>query len=499
MVGDVDQSIYSFRMADYKILLEFQQDFGDRLPDDDTRTMIKLEENYRSRENILQVANHLIQQNTERIDKILRPTRGEGLPIYCYRADDEVDEAKFILSQIQEISQQNPELDYGAFAILYRTNAQSRALEDVLLRNNIPYTVVGGLRFYDRKEIKDSISYLRVIANPADSISLLRIINVPRRGIGKTTIDGLFNASKQLGIPLWEVLSDEDSVNTIAGRSAKSVNQFAQTIKTWQERLEDHSAMQILEGILQDAGYIQDLKNEGTDEAENRLENIKELTNAVSQFQEEYEDNTLGGFLASASLASDLDNLKEGQQAVSLLTLHAAKGLEFPIVFLVGLEQGLFPNYRSLNDPLSIEEERRLCYVGITRAQEQLFLTHACQRRLWGTLESCIPSMFLQELPEGLIHSYTPPIQPKTTKNKNKGIKQESKSPTEIKQPAKSDKLESNVKDWKVGDKVFHRTFGIGEVTHIFSNKDKMSLAIKFGSLSPKILDPNTVPLQRFK
>jgi len=499
VVGDVDQSIYSFRMADYKILLEFQQDFGDRLPDDDTRTMIKLEENYRSRENILQVANHLIQQNTERIDKILRPTRGEGLPIYCYRADDEVDEAKFILSQIQEISQQNPELDYGAFAILYRTNAQSRALEDVLLRNNIPYTVVGGLRFYDRKEIKDSISYLRVIANPADSISLLRIINVPRRGIGKTTIDGLFNASKQLGIPLWEVLSDEDSVNTIAGRSAKSVNQFAQTIKTWQERLEDHSAMQILEGILQDAGYIQDLKNEGTDEAENRLENIKELTNAVSQFQEEYEDNTLGGFLASASLASDLDNLKEGQQAVSLLTLHAAKGLEFPIVFLVGLEQGLFPNYRSLNDPLSIEEERRLCYVGITRAQEQLFLTHACQRRLWGTLESCIPSMFLQELPEGLIHSYTPPIQPKTTKNKNKGIKQESKSPTEIKQPAKSDKLESNVKDWKVGDKVFHRTFGIGEVTHIFSNKDKMSLAIKFGSLSPKILDPNTVPLQRFK
>ncbi|MGL6140621.1 MAG: 3'-5' exonuclease, partial [Planktothrix sp.] len=346
-------------------------------------------ENYRSRENILQVANHLIQQNTERIDKILRPTRGEGLPIYCYKADDEVDEANFILSQIQGISKQNPELDYGAFAILYRTNAQSRALEDVLLRNNIPYTVVGGLRFYDRKEIKDSISYLRVIANPADSISLLRIINVPRRGIGKTTIDGLMNASQQLGIPLWEVISDEDSVNTIAGRSAKSVNQFAQTIKTWQERIEDHSAMQILEGVLLDAGYIQDLKNEGTDEAENRLENIKELTNAVSQFQEEYEDNTLSGFLASASLASDLDNLKEGQQAVSLLTLHAAKGLEFPIVFLVGLEQGLFPNYRSLNDPLSIEEERRLCYVGITRAQEQLFLTHACQRRLWGTLESC--------------------------------------------------------------------------------------------------------------
>ncbi|HBW56602.1 MAG TPA: AAA family ATPase, partial [Oscillatoriales bacterium UBA8482] len=491
------QSIYSFRMADYKILLEFQQDFGDRLPDDDTRTMIKLEENYRSRENILQVANHLIQQNTERIDKVLRPTRGEGLPIYCYRADDEVDEANFILAQIQGISKQNPELDYGAFAILYRTNAQSRALEDVLLRNNIPYTVVGGLRFYDRKEIKDSISYLRVIANPADSMSLLRIINVPRRGIGKTTIDGLMNASQQLGIPLWEVISDQDSVNTIAGRSAKSVNQFAQTIKTWQERIEDHSAMQILEGILEDAGYIQDLKNQGTDEAENRLENIKELTNAVSQFQEEYEDNTLGGFLATASLASDLDNLKEGQQAVSLLTLHAAKGLEFPIVFLVGLEQGLFPNYRSLNDPLSIEEERRLCYVGITRAQEQLFLTHACQRRLWGRLEPCIPSMFLPELPEGLIHSYTPPIQPKTTKNK--GIKKESKSPTETKKLGQNVNLESDVKDWKVGDKVFHRTFGIGEVTHVFSNKDKMSLAIKFGSLSPKILDPNTVPLQRLK
>lgn len=496
-VGDVDQSIYSFRMADYKILLEFQEDFGDGLPDDDTRTMIKLEENYRSRENILQVANHLIEKNTERIDKVLRPTRGEGQPIFCYKADDEVDEANFIYDQIKNIVDQSPELDYGNFAVLYRTNAQSRAIEDVLLRHNIPYTVVGGLRFYDRKEIKDAISYLKVIANPADSVSLQRIINVPRRGIGKTTLEALSNAAQQLGIPLWEIISDEDSVNTIAGRSAKSVNQFAQMIKTWQDRVETASALNILEGILADAGYIQELKNEGTDEAENRLENIKELSNAVSQFQEEYEDITLSGFLSSASLASDLDNLQEGQKAVSLLTLHSAKGLEFPIVFLVGLEQGLFPNFRSLNDPLAIEEERRLCYVGITRAQEQLFLTYACQRRLWGTLEPCIPSMFLKELPEGLIKGYLPVVKAKSSKPKEK--KAEVISIDTARKSSKSGNLESDVKDWKVGDKVFHRTFGIGHVTHIFGNKDKLSLAVKFDSPSPKILDPNTVPLQRLQ
>jgi DNA helicase-2/ATP-dependent DNA helicase PcrA len=485
VVGDVDQSIYSFRMADYTILLEFQQDFGDGLPDDDTRTMMKLEENYRSRSNILEVANHLIQNNTERIEKVLRPTRSEGVPIYCYRADDETAEARFVLHQINGLMQENPEIGYGDFAILYRTNAQSRALEDAL-RGQVPYTMIGGLKFYDRKEIKDSLSYLRILVNPADTVSLLRVINTPRRGIGKTTIDSLVNAAQQLSIPLWEIINDPDSVNTLAGRSAKPVNQFAEMISKWQTQINSLSALEILEALLEESNYIQDLKKQGTDEAENRLENLKELCNAVSQFQDDNEDSSLEAFLANAALASDLDNLQEGEQAVSLMTLHSAKGLEFPIVFLVGLEQGLFPNFRSLDDPLAIEEERRLCYVGITRAQEQLFISHANERRLWGYREPCVPSMFLKELPTELITGSLPTTQRKTKPKKStqKGSKKKSKG--------------SEIQDWKVGDRVFHRSFGVGKITHIFGNKpSKLSLAVKFDYSNPKILDPNRVPLQR--
>jgi len=234
-----------------------------------------------------------------------------------------------------------------------------------------------------------------------------------------------------------------------------------------------------------------DLSNQSTDEAESRLENIKELSNAVAQFQEDYEDSTLGGFLANASLASDLDNLQEGEQAVSLMTLHSAKGLEFPIVFLVGLEQGLFPNFRSLDDPLSLEEERRLCYVGITRAQEQLFLSHARERRLWGYREPCIPSMFLKELPSDLIQGYLP-------------ISQPAKTPTPTpkkakKTQSKSNKKPSKVESFAVGDRVLHRSFGVGQVTHIFGNKGKISIAVKFTTSSPKILDPQVVPLEKLE
>ncbi|NJK38849.1 MAG: DNA helicase PcrA [Oscillatoriales cyanobacterium SM2_3_0] len=484
VVGDVDQSIYSFRMADYKILLEFQDDFGDGLGDADTHTMVKLEENYRSRANILEVANHLIQNNTERIDKVLRPTRGEGMPIYCYRSGDEMDEARFVLSQIQGLIQKHPELGPGDFAVLYRTNAQSRALEDVL-RTELPYTIVGGLKFYDRKEIKDALSYLRAIANPADTVSLLRVINTPRRGIGKSTLDALVNAAQQLSMPLWEIISDRDSVNTLAGRAAKSVNQFAAMIKSWQDRIETASAFEILQGILKDSSYIQDYQNQGTDEAENRLENLEELSNAVSQFQEDYEDTTLQGFLASAALASDLDDLKEGQNAISLMTLHSAKGLEFPVVFLVGLEQGLFPNFRSFDDPLALEEERRLCYVGITRAQEQLFLSHARQRRLWGNPEPCVPSSFLKELPEDLIEGFSS----SSTRRSSSSSSGQPQRPANTQTPV--------MEDWQVGDRVLHDSYGMGKVTHIFGSKRKISLAIKFEESTSKILNPSLDPLQK--
>ena len=404
-VGDADQSIYSFRLADYTILLDFQQDFGDGLPDDDTRTMVKLEENYRSRENILEAANELITHNSQRIDKVLRPTRGFGEKIYCYKGDDERYEAAFVIEKIKELTRNNPELNWGSFAILYRTNAQSRPFEESLIQADILYSIVGGLRFYERKEIKDALAYLRLLVNSNDTVSLLRVINTPRRGIGKKTIDGLVNGARELGVPLWEIVRDKTSVNTFAGRGAKAVNKFARMIKNFQKKITTETAADLVQGIMKQSGYIEDLMNRCTEEAEERLENIQELYGAVSRFQEDNEDTSLEGFLANASLASDLDDLSEGQQAVTLMTLHAAKGLEFPVVFLVGLEQGLFPHIRSLPDPIALEEERRLCYVGITRAQEQLFLTYATERMIWGSLDRFQPSQFLSELPPDLISS----------------------------------------------------------------------------------------------
>ncbi|VEP18335.1 ATP-dependent DNA helicase PcrA (fragment) [Hyella patelloides LEGE 07179] len=479
VVGDADQSIYSFRLADFTILLNFQQDFGDDLPDDDTRTMIKLEENYRSRENILQAANALIENNTQRIDKVLKPTRAIGEQIYLHKADEEQQEAKFVIKQMQYMVKENPELNWGSFAILYRTNAQSRPFEDLLIQNSVPYNIVGGLKFYDRKEIKDVLSYLRLLLNPDDTVSLLRIINTPRRGIGKTTINSLIDAAQQLGVPLWEIISDETSATTMSGRAAKSVNKFVQVIATAKAQLETATAAEILNYIMEESGYIDNLKQQGTDEADNRVANVFELYNAIIQFQEDNEETSLEAFLSSAALASDLDNLDETQEKVSLMTLHSAKGLEFPLVFLVGMEQGLLPHNRTLNDPLEIEEERRLCYVGITRAQEQLFLTYTRERRLWGYREPAVASQFLKELPEDLISSniaqataYRSRQTPIASTNTN------------------------NDTDWNVGDRVFHKDFGEGEITHVLNGGTKPTLAVKFHDLKRTKILAQSAPLE---
>jgi DNA helicase-2/ATP-dependent DNA helicase PcrA len=486
VVGDADQSIYSFRAADFTILMNFQQDFGDGLPDDDTRTMVKLEENYRSTENILQAANELIENNTERIDKVLRPTRGTGESIFCYRAEDETAEASFVVNQLRQMELTNPDLDWGSFAILYRTNAQSRSFEEVLVQYAIPYTVVGGLRFYDRKEVKDVLAYLRVIANPDDTISLKRIINTPRRGIGKATIDRLETSASQLGSSLWQAISDESLVQTVAGRSAKPVVAFAQMLQHWQEKVNELSASEIVQGLLEDSGYVRDLRQQDTDEALDRLQNVQELYNAVLQFEEDNEESNLMLFLANASLASDLDNLKEQQAKVSLMTLHSSKGLEFPVVFLVGLEQGLFPNYRSLEDTKALEEERRLCYVGITRAKERLFISYARERRLYGNREPASPSLFLAELPAELLLSNTAAAIPKRMT-----------TPLQELRTKPSNLPNIHADDWTVGDRVVHKAFGAGEVTHIFGAGNKICLAIRFASLGRKIIDPKITPLQR--
>lgn len=494
VVGDADQSIYSFRMADFTILLDFQQDFGDGLEDDDTRSMVKLEENYRSCENILQAANYLIENNTQRIDKVLKATRGQGEQIYYFKADDEVAEADFVIKKICALEKENPNLNWGSFAILYRTNAQSRPFEDILVRNGIPYTVVGGLKFYDRKEIKDVLAYLRAIANPADTLSLLRVINTPRRGIGKATIDSLTNAAQELGITLWEILSDETSVNTLAGRSTKSVNNFAKMIGRLQQQAENTSASEILQTILDESGYIQDLQNQGNDEAEDRIRNVGELYNAVRQYEEEAEqDASLAGFLSSTALSSDLDNVKEGQSAVSLMTLHSSKGLEFPVVFLVGLEQGLFPNYRSIDDPGALEEERRLCYVGITRAQERLFLSHARERRLYGTREPAVRSQFLDELPKELLATQYP----RSVTYTNNGGRSSASYDNGFDNT--SNNTTTTNFNWQVGDRVMHKSFGAGEITHIFGAGNKLSVAIKFPGLGQKIIDPRVAKLQKME
>ncbi|MBD1939497.1 DNA helicase PcrA [Microcoleus sp. FACHB-68] len=492
VVGDVDQAIYSFRMADFKILLDFQQDFGDGLPDDDTRTMVKLEENYRSRDNILHAANHLIEKNTQRIDKVLRPTRGEGEPIYLHRAGNEIEEAEFVVGEIRKLVRKHPELKWGDFAILYRTNPQSRVFEDSLVEWNIPYNLVGGLKFYDRKEVKDVVAYLRFIVNPADTLSLERIINTPRRGIGKATLDRLQNAAQQLTIPLWEILTDAESVNTLAGRTAKPILQFVEMMCGWQAKAQVEegskptSPSEIVQGILEDSGYVQDLKEQGK-EGEDRLANVLQLYNKVLDFEEENPDATLEDFLANAALSSDMDNMKEEESRVSVMTLHAAKGLEFPVVFLVGMEQGLLPHFRSLDDPASLEEERRLCYVGITRAQERLFLTHASERRTWGNREPAIPSLFLSELPkEFLSGSKAKSMSAGMQKTKGAGEK------FTLKNAAK-------ILDWKVGDRVVDGRHGVGKVTHLLGSGEKRTLGIKFSGGNLMIIDPKTAPLQRLE
>ncbi|MEN9216840.1 MAG: DNA helicase PcrA [Gloeomargarita sp. HHBFW_bins_162] len=492
VVGDADQSIYRFRGADFTILLNFQNDFGDRLPDDDTRTMVKLEQNYRSVANILTAANHLIQYNQERIDKVLRPSQGAGEKIFIYEATDERDEADYVLRQLRHLRQKNPHYSWQSFAVLYRTNAQSRALEEVLVRGDIPYHVVGGLRFYDRKEIKDALAYLRLLVNPTDNISLLRVINTPKRGIGKATLDQMVQMAADQNRSLWQVIASTDVLSEFKGKTAKAIQEFVALIEQWQQQLETKTAAEIIQGILIQSGYRRELELEGTDEAAERLQNLQELVNAAIQFGEENEDTSLLSFLSSASLASDLDQLDEGPDKITLMTLHASKGLEFPVVFLVGLEQGLFPNFRSLNDPMALEEERRLCYVGITRAKERLFLTHATARRLYGNQrEPATASMFLEELPAHVLHKDRGQswLQPATQPQRNINPRRT---------PAKTPVSTTARRAWQVGDRCVHHKFGVGQVTHIFGQEPRVHLGIRFESHpTPKMIDPRLVELTR--
>ena len=507
VVGDADQSIYSFRAADFRILMGFQEDFGKKSLDNTyDSTLVKLEENYRSTSTILEAANSLISNNKERIDKVLRATRGEGEPIRLTRCDDEIAEAEAVIHRLRILDASNPELNWGDMAILYRTNAQSRALEDSLVRWSIPYIVVGGLRFYDRREIKDLLAYLRLLINPSDSVSLLRVLNVPKRGIGKTTVQRLSDAASQLKIPLWEVVNDPEAVRSLAGRSAKGLLIFSELINELQSHLLSSSPAELVQLVLEKSGYLSELIATGTDEAEERRRNLQELVNAALQYQEESEDANLEGFLSTAALSSDADNKDTASNRVTLMTLHSSKGLEFPVVCLVGMEQGLFPSYRSLDDPSSLEEERRLCYVGLTRAKEKLFLFHASERRMWGGMrEPAIASIFLSEIPEELVKGDIP-LSGGATLRREKNLDRLTRIDRQSNKKSFPSEAENAVrktysgpspgKRWSVNDRVEHSSFGEGIITHVFGSGEKISLAIKFSGMGPKILDPRLAPLK---
>ena len=502
VVGDADQSIYSFRAADFRILIGFKDDFKNKSKDDEG-SIVKLEDNYRSTSNILSAANSLIENNSERIEKVLRATKGDGEPLKLISCDDEISEAEAITTKIRSLNNRNSESRWFNFAILYRTRAQSRVLEESLVRWRIPYTIFGGLRFYDRREIKDAIAYLKVLINPSDNISLLRIINVPRRGIGKTSIQKLNNISNELNIPLWEVINDKESLISTIGRSSKGINQFTELMNDIRCYVENSGPAQLIQLILEKSGYLNELLISGTDESEDRRNNLQELVNAATQYEEETENGTAEGFLQNAALTSDNDTKKNLSNSVTLMTLHNSKGLEFQNVFITGLEQGLFPSYRSIDTPSLLEEERRLCYVGITRAKERIFLSHARERRLWGGMrESTIPSIFLSEIPEELIDGETPQAGGVSIKRDwhldrltrvDRNHSESNKPINAVRRfyagPTKNTK-------WEVGDQLIHSKFGKGEIIHIFGSGEKISLAVKFGDKGSKILDPRLAPIR---
>ena len=396
VVGDNDQGIYSFRGADISNILNFERDFpGTKI--------IKLEQNYRCTGNILKAANSVIKNNEVKYKKELWTQNEEGNLPNVYQADNEYDEATYIVTQIEHLKREEY-YQYSDFAILYRMNTQSRAIEDILRRENVPYKIVGGLKFYERKEIKDIIAYLRLIQNSADNLSLKRIINEPKRGIGKTSLEKVEALAEQNETSMYEVIKHADQYGL--NRVYLNSREFINTIEELKDKKEDLVISELIKTTLKKTGYTKALEEENTIEAENRIENLEEFLTVAIEFEEEYAENSLSQFLEGITLSSDIDNVEEDEDSVTLMTLHSAKGLEFPVVFLVGMEEGIFPGYKSISEPKELEEERRLCYVGITRAKEHLYLTCSKQRTIFGSTSYNPVSRFLKEIPEDLLEGY---------------------------------------------------------------------------------------------
>ncbi len=392
VVGDDDQSIYRWRGAEIGNILNFGKDF----PEAKT---ITLEQNYRSTKNILRAANHVVRKNRERKEKVLWTENQEGEMLTLCVAEDEAEEARFVVRKIIELSGGS----YRDIAVFYRVNAQSRAIEDDLVKNRIPYTIVGGMKFYERKEVKDVLAYLKVISNPRDGLSLRRVINVPPRGIGEKTIEKIDAFSRERGLPLYEGMKEAIEGRSIAPAAREKMEEFIQLVEGIREEAKTLSLSQLTLELLSKTGYVSRLKEEGTEEAFSRIENIDELVNVIMEFERGGGEVSLDTFLEKISLVTDVDTYDDKRNRVALMTLHCAKGLEFPFVFIVGVEEGLLPHSRRGEEIEDMEEERRLFYVGITRAKEKLFLSRAERRHTFGTGRANLPSRFLDELPEDLL------------------------------------------------------------------------------------------------
>ncbi|WP_270271671.1 DNA helicase PcrA [Enterococcus lactis] len=498
VVGDADQSIYGWRGADMQNILDFEKDYPDA-------AVILLEQNYRSTKNILSAANQVIENNSNRKPKNLWTENKEGNKITYYRADNERDETRFIVDRMQEEIRSNHR-NYGDFAILYRTNAQSRVMEETLLKANIPYKMVGGHKFYDRKEIKDILAYLNVLANPQDSISFERIVNSPKRGIGPGSIEKLRSFASLHEWPLLEAAQNVELAN-IGGKAGQQLGSFGEMIQEVTQMIPYLTVTELTKEVLDRSGYLEDLKIQNTLEAQARIENLEEFLTVTQEFDKQFEqqneedadapEEKLTVFLNDLALVSDIDNLEEDASQVTLMTLHAAKGLEFPVVFLIGLEEGVFPLSRALMEESELEEERRLAYVGITRAEEALYLTNAFSRTLYGRTQYNRPSRFVEEIDQELLEiEGMRPTCKKTPVFAKKTAAYSYKQPETAVVSSKS-ATGGEKNSWKPGDKVKHKKWGLGTVVRVSGTSKDLELDVAFPSQGVKRLLAAFAPIEK--
>ena len=490
-VGDADQSIYSWRGADLRNILDFQKDYPDA-------KIIKLEQNYRSTKVILQAANEVIKNNLDRPSKRLWTQNEKGALIQHFEAVDEHEEANYIVSSMKKNHEQN-RVPYGNMAILYRMNAQSRILEEALVRRGIAYTMVGGVRFYDRAEIKDIMAYLKVLGNMRDDISLRRIINTPKRGIGATTVEKLSEYASEHGISLFEAVMAADDTN-VTSSARQKLQKFSALIFGLLNAVSEGDVFQLIQKVLDDTGYLRNLQKSDDPQSESREENLGELLSVARDFMRNNPDGDLTAFLEQVALVNDVDNYDGEDDKVTLMTLHSAKGLEFPVVYIAGMDEGIFPGVRSLMNDTAMEEERRLCYVGITRARQKLYLTNTRMRTMYGKLKPYTPSRFLKEIPSDLVQ------QVEVEESQRRKTQVMRRYDTYASERAVSTAAYSGIPknrsqgaryDWKAGDKVIHKLWGKGKVLSVSGTGKSMILKLQFPDQQVRQVMAAFAPLEK--